>query len=78
MVSFTGVAGKRVSLLFNSVATEQTSCDPGFFPWRETASETAREPGMWDAGALVHNKDCTTEIHYSIAALLNQNIFGLR
>lgn len=38
-----GAAGKRVSLLFNSVRTEQTSCDPGLSPWRETAAETARE-----------------------------------
>jgi len=78
MVNFMGVAVKIVSLLFNSVGTEQISCDPKQFQGRETASEIAREPDMSDAGALVHNNDCTTEIHHSTAALLNQNIHGLR
>lgn len=46
MVNFMGVAGKRVSLLLNSVGIEQSLCDPGFFPWRKTASEVVREPDM--------------------------------
>lgn len=74
-VNFMGVAGQRVSLLFNSVGTEQTSCDPGFSPWRETASERARELGPWDAGAPV--RDETVQLKHT-TALLRQKTFGLR
>lgn len=37
---------KRISLLFSSVGKVQNSCDPGFFLWRESASEIAREPDL--------------------------------
>lgn len=41
-----GIAGKRISSLFSSVGKAQSSDDPVFFPWRESASQIAREPGL--------------------------------